>query len=177
VRFSTQTLTARDFVQRSLKKIINKIIKMKNWITVASADHVSLGKAQGFMQVCHGKPAPLKRIQAGDRVVYYSPTQKMGSGPSLRAFTAFGIVQAGEVYQVEMYPNFHPFRRNVMWLETQLCSIYSLLEELEFSKNKSNWAYPLRFGLVEISAHDMEKIAAAMQALLTPTQAIQATLF
>ena len=26
------------------------------------------------MQVCHGKAAPLQRIQPGDRVVYYSPT-------------------------------------------------------------------------------------------------------
>jgi hypothetical protein len=26
------------------------------------------------MQVCHGKAAPLRRVQPGDRVVYYSPT-------------------------------------------------------------------------------------------------------
>ena len=46
----------------------------KNWIAVASAEHVRIGRSQGFMQVCHGKAAPLRRIQPGDGVVYYSPT-------------------------------------------------------------------------------------------------------
>ena len=33
------------------------------WIAVASADHVARGVAGGFMQVCHGKRAPLARIR------------------------------------------------------------------------------------------------------------------
>ena len=41
------------------------------WIGVASADHVARGRADGFMQVCHGKAAPLRRIKPGDGVVYY----------------------------------------------------------------------------------------------------------
>ena len=45
-----------------------------NWIAVASAEHVRRGREGGFMQVCHGKAAPLRRIQPGDGVVYYSPT-------------------------------------------------------------------------------------------------------
>ena len=28
----------------------------------------------GFMQVSHGKAAPLRRIRPGDGVAYYSPT-------------------------------------------------------------------------------------------------------
>ena len=44
-----------------------------HWIAVASAEHVRRGKREGFMQVSHGKAAPLKRIRPGDRVVYYSP--------------------------------------------------------------------------------------------------------
>jgi hypothetical protein len=39
---------------------------MKHWLAVASAEHVRRGQAEGFMQVCHGKAAPLKRIQPGD---------------------------------------------------------------------------------------------------------------
>ena len=31
----------------------------KNWLAVASADHVAIGRAEGFMQVCHGKVSPL----------------------------------------------------------------------------------------------------------------------
>ena len=48
----------------------------KNWIAVASADHARRGRDEmvpGFMQVGHGKLAPLKRVQPGDCVAYYSP--------------------------------------------------------------------------------------------------------
>ena len=51
------------------------IIMQKHWIGVASADHVAHRKADGFMQVCHGKAAPLARIKPADGVIYYSPTQ------------------------------------------------------------------------------------------------------
>ena len=37
----------------------------RHWIAVASAEHVRLGRTQGFMQVCHGKAAPLRRMRAG----------------------------------------------------------------------------------------------------------------
>ena len=32
------------------------------WIAVASAEHVRRGRGDGFMQVTHGKAAPLKRL-------------------------------------------------------------------------------------------------------------------
>jgi hypothetical protein len=64
-------------------------------------------EAKGFMQVSHGKAAPLRRIHPGDWVVYYSPT------------TA-----------------------------------------------KRNWGFQLRFGLFEISEHDMAMIATAMGVVL-----------
>ena len=41
----------------------------KNWIGVASAEHVERGIQDGFMQLCHGKEAPLRRLQPGDRIV------------------------------------------------------------------------------------------------------------
>ena len=49
------------------------------WIAVACAEHARRGKELGFMQVCHGKGAPLRRLKAGDGVVYYSPATAMGS--------------------------------------------------------------------------------------------------
>ena len=39
------------------------------WIGVASANHIARGLAEGFMQVNHGKQAPLKRLQPGDVVI------------------------------------------------------------------------------------------------------------
>ncbi|MDO4795776.1 MAG: EVE domain-containing protein [Brachymonas sp.] len=62
------------------------------WIAVASADHVALGVADGFMQVCHGKAAPLRRLHPGDGAIDYSPTQSFGSKTPLQAFTALSEV-------------------------------------------------------------------------------------
>ena len=33
-----------------------------HWLAVASAEHVRRGRAEGFMQVSHGKLGPLRRI-------------------------------------------------------------------------------------------------------------------
>lgn len=135
----------------------------RNWIAVASADHVQGGQRDGFMQVCHGKAAPLRRLQAGDRVVYYSPSQVFGSKIKLQAFTALGIIQPRTTYQVDMGEGFQPYRRDVLWLPSQVAAIHPLLDRMEFSAGVRNWAYQFRFGIVEISSQDMDVIAAAMQ--------------
>lgn len=70
------------------------------WIAVASAEHVRLGRAGGFIQVCHGKAAPLRLIQVGDPVVYYSPNTRFGGKDRLQAFTAIGIAGGREAYCV-----------------------------------------------------------------------------
>ena len=55
----------------------------KNWLAVASADHVAVGRAEGFMQVCHGKVSPLRRLQPGDRVRFAAvPADEFGSAAS-----------------------------------------------------------------------------------------------
>jgi hypothetical protein len=135
-----------------------------HWVAVASAEHVRLGRSQGFMQVCHGKAAPLRRIRPGDRVVYYSPSTSFGGKDRLQAFTAMGVVRAGEPYAHDMGGGFVPFRRDVDWFEAAQAPIQPLLDRLEFSAGVRNWGYPLRFGLFAISAADMEVIAAAMDA-------------
>ena len=134
----------------------------RNWIAVASADHVQRGQADGYMQVCHGKAAPLRRMQAGDRVVYYSPSQVFGSKIKLQAFTAIGRVEPRDAYQADMGGGFHPYRRDVVWTASQEASILPLLLTLEFSAGIKNWGYQFRFGLFAISEHDMRVIAAAM---------------
>ncbi len=134
----------------------------RNWIAVASADHVLRGQADGYMQVCHGKAAPLRRLQAGDRVAYYSPSQVFGSKIRLQAFTAIGRVRSRDAYQAHMGVDFHPFRRDVIWTPSSHASILPLLQTLEFSAGVKNWGYQFRFGLFAISEHDMQVIAAAM---------------
>lgn len=43
------------------------------WIIVASKNHVQKGVSSGFMQACHGKASPLRRLRLFDWVIYYSP--------------------------------------------------------------------------------------------------------
>jgi hypothetical protein len=83
----------------------------KCWIAVASAEHVRLGRVQGFMQVCHGKVGPLRRVSPGDGVAYYSPTLTFGGKDRLQAFTAIGTVAPGVLYQADMGGGFRPFRQ------------------------------------------------------------------
>jgi EVE domain len=136
----------------------------KYWIAVASAEHVRRGRDQGFMQVNHGKAAPLKRIKPGDRVVYYSPSVKLGSKDKLQAFTAIGAVKSGEPYVAEMGKGFKPYRRDVDWAKSEEAPIRPLLDRLEFTGRNGNWGYQLRFGLFPISAADFRLIAQAMKA-------------
>jgi hypothetical protein len=139
----------------------------RNWLAVASAEHVEIGRDAGFMQVCHGKATPLRRVQPGDRVVYYSPNRIYSPSHALRgkdrlqAFTAIGTVKQGALYQADMGFGFHPHRRDVAWHDAEPAPLAALQEELAFTQEK-NWGYRLRQGLVEISEADMTTIAAAM---------------
>jgi EVE domain len=141
----------------------------KNWIAVASRDHARRGRDEmtpGFMQVCHGKLAPIKRVLPGDLVAYYAPTVTMGGKDSTdnkcQFFISFGIVEPGDPYAFDM-GGFIPYRRNVRYLKAVEKPIAPLLDAFEFVENRNRWGYKFRFGLFSISDHDMALIAKAMQ--------------
>ena len=142
------------------------------WVAVASAEHVAIGRSGGFMQVGHGKGAPLKRLHAGDRVAYYSPVRVLGEKAICQAFTAVGVVCDDLIYQGEMktsngdslQPPFKPFRKDVMWFESQEASIRPLLNQLSFTAGKTSWGYAFRFGLLKVTDADMNLIQSAMKA-------------
>lgn len=148
----------------------------RNWIAVAAAEHVRKGRLAGFMQVAHGKAAPLRRIKPGDRVVYYSPTAEFRGKDKLQAFTAIGIVKAGEPYEFDLGGGFCAFRRDVQWIRSRETPILPLLGALDFSTGKRNWGYQLCFGLFPISDHDLYLIAEAMGAKLPAEVASSARL-
>ena len=135
-----------------------------NWVAVASAEHVAIGRAQGFMQVGHGKGAPLKRLHAGDRIAYYSPVRVFGTKDVCQGFTALGTVRDERVYQGRMVNGFEPWRKDVDWLEAHEAPIRALLDALSFTQGKAHWGYALRFGLLKVTANDMTLIAQAMRA-------------
>lgn len=141
----------------------------KCWVAVASAEHVRIGRTHGFMQVCHGKGTPLRRISPGDWVAYYSPTETFGGNDRLQAFTAIGVVKSGDPYRADM-DGFQPFRRDVRWINAAETPIRPLLDALSFSADNRNWGYQLRLGLFEIERRDMRRIARAMNASVLPVE-------
>ena len=141
-----------------------RAVEPTNWVAVASAEHVAIGRAQGFMQVGHGKGAPLKRLHAGDRIAYYSPVRVFGTKDACQAFTAIGTVRDERVYQGKMADGFEPWRKDVDWLDAAEAPIRPLLDALSFTHGKANWGYAFRFGLLKVTADDMTLIARAMRA-------------
>jgi len=138
-----------------------------NWIAVASAAHARRGCAQpekGYMQVCHGKCAPLQRVAPGDRVAYYSPSVTMGGKDKLQSFVSIGIVQPGVPYEFNMGGGFVPFRRDVRYVPAHEAPIAPLLDAFEFVEDRARWGYRFRFGLFKVSDHDMALIANVMGA-------------
>ena len=144
-----------------------KMPKMKTdvkryWIGVASKEHVKLGVAGGFGQLCHGKAPPLRRMSMGDGLIYYSPKEKFGEDVLCQQFTAIGVVTGNEVYPFEMFPGFVPYRSDIRFLDAGDVSIRPLIERLSFIKDKTHWGYVFRFGHLEIPRADFELIAAEM---------------
>ena len=133
------------------------------WVGTVSKEHVERGKVGGFAQVCHGKKSPLQRMQSGDIFIYYSPTVKYGEKTPYQCFTAIGIIANKPAYQVQMTPDFEPYRRDVHYLKTKDAPIRPLIDQLHFIQNKKSWGYVFRFGILEIKADDFITIAQAMQ--------------
>ncbi len=139
----------------------------RNWIAVACAQHARRGCATpgaGYMQVCHGKVAPLQRIRPGDRVAYYAPTITMGGKDRLQAFVSIGIVLPGAPYAFDMGGGFVPSRRDVTYVPASEAAIAPLLDALEFVDDRQRWGSKFRFGLFAVSDNDMRLIAQAMEA-------------
>lgn len=123
------------------------------------------------MQVCHGRSGPLRRIGPGDRVAYYSPTATFRGRDTLQAFTAIGMVRAGEPYRFDTDGGFCGFRRDVDWETADDAPIQPLLDRLAFAAGKRNWGHALRYGLLPVPAHDFGLIAEAMGAASLATAA------
>lgn len=132
------------------------------WIAVVSKDHTMRGVVGGFMQVCHGKEAPLKRMRPNDWVIFYSPKLSMNGDEKCQSFTAIGRVANERVYQFQMAEDFIPHRRDVNFYQCDEVSILPMIDELSFIQNKKSWGYPFRFGFLEITESDFNKICVKM---------------
>lgn len=149
---------------------------MKFWLGVVSKEHVLRGLAGNYVQVCHGKGGPLRKMKPGDGFVYYSPVNAFKSKDKLQAFTAIGVVKDGNVYQVKMFENFEPFRCDVEFIKSaKEVPISQLKQSLKITQG--NWGMLFRRGHIEVPLEDFKKIAEAMgvnfeKAFLTKEKAV-----
>lgn len=132
------------------------------WIATISKEHAQLAIKGCFIQVCHGKEAPLKRMKKDDYILIYSSKIKMMENEKYQMFTALGKVSDDRVYPFQMTEKFKPFRRNIEFLKCNEVSILSMIENLEFITDKKHWGYPFRYGFFEINENDFNFITSKM---------------
>jgi hypothetical protein len=132
------------------------------WIGVVSRDHVNNAVTHGFVQLNHGKAAPLERMHPGDGFAFYSPRESYPDGEPLQAFTAIGSVRDAPVYEATMPELGKIFRRDVAFLDATPAPIRPLVPRLTFIRSKTHWGAAFRFGLVRVPREDFATIASAM---------------
>ena len=131
---------------------------MKCWVSVVSKEHALRGIAGGFMQACHGKAAPLKRMKPGDLFMFYCPAMTMGGTEKVQRFLSLGTVKNKEAYQFEMSPDFHPFRRDIEFIPGSASLESALISSLKDLSIKSK----LRFGFFDLPEADFISIVSSM---------------
>jgi hypothetical protein len=104
----------------------------------------------------------VRRLKAGDLIVFYSPRELMGSGPVLQAFTAAGRILDEFPYKAEQSAGFCPYRRRTKFFKSRQAPVRPLLQELTFTQGNENWGLAFRRGIFRITANDFKRIAKAM---------------
>jgi hypothetical protein len=135
----------------------------RNWIIVASRDHVLKGVTEGIAQASHGKETALRRMKKDDNIVCYSPKSMYGQNGKCQRFTAIGKIKDDDIFQVELTETFSPFRRRAEYYhECKEIPIQNLIPVLSFNKKKASWGYVFRFGLIQIPYNDFLTISNEM---------------
>lgn len=126
---------------------------MKHWIAVISRDHAMIGAQSGFLQVCHGKAAPLRKTSAGDEVFIYCPRTGMSAGKVLRRVEYRCVIESDTVYQVEQVAGFKPFRKDARFDAGFQGIPIGDVRGMELTANP-HWGMLARRGFFELGAHD-----------------------
>lgn len=136
----------------------------KYWVVVTSRDHALDGAKAGVVQVNHGKEAPLKRMAAGDVVLYYAGKMIYGQDEVCQRFVAMAVLDDDTIFQYDFTPTFKPYRRKATYRQIREVEIRPLIERLSFIQNKDKWGYIFRTGFFEINQSDFELIESHMHA-------------
>ena len=120
----------------------------RTWVVVASLEHARRGVAGGFIMANHGKRAPLDRMNAGDRIVVYSPKTDFPDG---KTFQAIGIVGTVTGAEPEPSPIIEGgFRLGADLREIDPIPLTAIRDHLPTSR--------LRFGCFELSNNSADAI-------------------
>ncbi|MGC3993342.1 MAG: EVE domain-containing protein [Propionicimonas sp.] len=135
-----------------------------SWISTISLNHVYRGIAGGFIEADDGAHSRLERLQAGDRIAFYSPRTDHPDGDPLQQFTAWGVVTGAEAARVELGRGPHPWRRAVRYEPSVPVPVRELVDRLGFVPDATHWGLPFRRGLFRIPDADFDVIVEAMGA-------------
>ncbi len=73
------------------------------------------------------------------------------------------LLKLTKVYQYKMTDDFIPYHAGILNIsECSETPIASLIEQLDFIKNKKSWGYQFRFGFFVILVQDFELISSKM---------------
>lgn len=134
----------------------------KFWVVVTSRDHALDGAAAGVVQVNHGKNDPLKRMSAGDKILFYAGKKIYGEKELCQRFVALAILADDTISQYEVSATFKPYRRKAAYKKVKEVEIRPLIDNLEFIRDKEKWGYIFRTGFFEINKHDFDLIESHM---------------
>lgn len=135
---------------------------MTHWIAVISRVHARIAAQSGFLQVCHGKAAPLRRTAAGDEVFIYCPREEMRGGARLKRVEYRCTMNDDRVYQVEQAPGFTPFRKDVTFDTGFEGRAIHDVADLELTADP-HWGMLARRGFFEVSVHDAGLLRACLE--------------
>ena len=132
------------------------------WIDTVTLDHVEIAARGGFTQADHGANTRLRRLRAGDGMVFYSPRTSLHGGAPVQQFTAFGTITGIEPYQVTVSDDFHPWRMDMTFEPSTPVAAKPLAHELSFIADPTHWGLPFRRGLFTIPEADYRTITGLM---------------
>lgn len=134
-------------------------------VGVASAEPCRGAVEGGFVQLGHGRSAPVRRFGPGDGSVLDAPREGMREGGAVQAFVAVGTVSEGEPYASDMGAGFVPTRRDARWDRAAgPAPIRPLLDRLSFTHGRPDWGMALRRGSFQVTAEGFAAVAKAMAA-------------
>lgn len=133
------------------------------WIGVIPKSRVTMCVEAGVAMFAHGRHAPVKRVQPGDWLAYYSPRTIMNGGEEVRAFTAIGKIKDRDPYETEVAPGRLAWRRDIAYAKrVHDADVYPLLDQLSFIADRQHWGLAFHRSIFSVPRDDFMLIANAM---------------